>query len=265
MQLIRHKVKLKKMDHIFITHLHGDHYFGLIGLITSFHLMKREKPLTIFCPRDLKPILDIQLSASNTVLNFTLNYHYLTEGQSELLFEDAHLQIKSFPLKHSLPVWGFRFQEKKQRKRLSRSFAEEYHPSKTEIEHILSGGNYILPNGDILPHSEITHDSPIPLSYVFCGDTCPLESTSDYAKDATLLYHEGTFDDSLEDLAGITLHSTARQAAKVAKAANVRRLLLGHYSARFKSDLSIIEKEAKEVFEPTVLSREGDEIKLSDI
>ena len=256
MQMIRFGQKYKKLDHIFISHLHGDHYYGLIGLINSFHLMRREKPLKIFCPAELQTIIELQLKVSNTNLFYPLHFHHLVEEKETIVFEDPAIFIKAFPLKHSLPVWGFLVKEKPKLRRINKSFIKDHDLKIEEIKQIKLGGSYTSPDGKLFAHEEITTASYPARSYAYCSDTSYQKSTAKFVDGVDLLYHESTFDNSQEDLAAKTLHSTASQAAQVAKEAHAGTLLLGHYSARF-SELDILLEEAKEIFENSQLSEEG--------
>ena len=256
MQMIRYKVKPKNLDHIFISHLHGDHYYGLIGLINSFHLMRREKPLHVYAPNDLKAILDIQLKVSNTTLYYPLVFHPLDDMDTEL-YSDDYFSVKAFPLKHSIPVWGFLFQEKERNRRIDKTFVKIHRPSIDEIKEIKGGSGFKTKNGKLLGNAEITLP-PFPTrSYAYCSDTAYQASTAENVKGVDLLYHESTFDHSQKELAAKTLHSTAAQAAQVAKEAGARKLLLGHYSARFK-ELDSLLAEARKVFPESFLSKEGE-------
>jgi len=261
MQMIRYKVKRKNLDHIFISHLHGDHYYGLIGLLNTFHLMRREKPLNIFAPADLKKVIDLQLKVSNTTLYYPLNFYPLEDYSTENLYNDGRLTVRAFDLLHSIPVWGFLFKEDNKANRIDKSFVKKYKPSVEDILKILNGENYTTPDGIILKQEEITLPPSPPRSFAYCSDTAYQKSTVDAVKGVDLLYHESTFDKSANDLALKTLHSTATDAAHVAKEAEVKKLLLGHYSARF-NDLDDLLAEAREVFKGTDLSKEGETYRI---
>ena len=259
MQMIKYKVKYAKLDHIFITHLHGDHFFGLIGLMNTLHLMRREKTLHLFAPLDLHEIIRTQLRLTNTRLYYPLDFHALEDYRNdELLYENKHLSVRSFPLKHSVPVWGFLFRENPLHPNIDKAFVKKYKPSIEQIKTIKEGADFVSPEGKILPNDQITIPSPQPRSFAYCSDTAYLENTAEYVKGVDLLYHESTFDNSREELAGITLHSTAAEAARVALKAGAKKLLLGHYSARFKKDAQILQKEAREIFPESYLSDEGE-------
>ena len=257
MQMIKYKVKFKNLDHIFITHLHGDHFYGLIGLINSFHLMKRQKPLNIFAPKDLKKLIDFHLDITNTNLNFPLNIVFLEEAKDKPLYEDQYITITAFPLLHSIAVWGFLVKEKQGRRRIKKSFVKKHNPKPEDILSILDGEGFVTGSGKHLSHNEITLPPHKQRSFAYCSDTAYLESTSNYAKGVDMMYHESTFDNSNQELANQTLHSTAADAARVAKEAGAGKLLIGHYSARFK-ELDDLLAEAREVFPESYLSMEGE-------
>jgi len=258
MQMIRYKVKYAKLDHIFITHLHGDHFFGLIGLMNTMHLMRREKTLHLYAPKDLKEIIETHLRLTNTGLYYPLEFHPLEDyQQNELLYEDKHLTIHSFPLKHSIAVWGFLFREKQVPPNLDKSFVKKYKPAIEQMLAIKKGADFATTKGKVIPNRKITVSPPPPRSFAYCSDTAYLESTADNVERVDLLYHESTFDNSRKELANITLHSTAAQAARVALKGGAKKLLLGHYSARFKKDAEILQKEAREIFPESYLSNEG--------
>jgi ribonuclease Z len=257
MRMIAFKQKYRNLDHIFISHLHGDHYYGLIGIINSFHLMKREKPLKVFAPAALEKVLSLQLEVSNTELNYPLEFNALENHQEKALYSDREFLIESFPLKHSIPVWGFLFREKEKGRRLDRDFVEKYDPDVGQIKDILRGGDYITEKGEVLANEIITLRSFPPRSYAFCSDTAYQLMTAEYVKGVDLLYHESTFDESKKELAAKTLHATAAEAAQVAAEAGVKRLLIGHYSARY-NELDMLLDQARRVFPESYLSTEGE-------
>lgn len=256
MQMIKYQVRRKNLDHIFISHLHGDHFYGLIGMINSFHLMRREKPLNIFGSADLEKLIDFQLKITNTRLYYPIVFHSL-ENATDTLYEDKFLSIHAFPLKHSIPVWGFLIREKESRRRIDKTFINEYKPSSEDLADIAAGGDFVTTAGKLLKHGEITLEPHKQRSYAYCSDTVFLKSTADHVQGVDLLYHESTFGNDNEKLAAQTLHSTAAQAATVAKEARVGRLLIGHYSARYH-ELDSLLQEAKTVFPDSFLSIEGE-------
>lgn len=255
-QLINYKIKYHKIDNIFISHMHGDHFFGLIGLISTYHLLGREKPLHVHGPGTLKQITGNLLEAAYTTLKYDLIFHELTNDPETPIFEDRHLLVFSFPLNHRIPTWGFKFKEKTRRNRIKKSFVEEFNPSIEEILNIKNGKDYVNQEGQAIKNESITYPPPEPLSYAYCSDTKYDESIIEHVKGVTLLYHEATFDNSLQHLARERFHSTAKDAATIAHKSNAGKLILGHFSAR-NTDLNILLEEAVEVFSPTVISEEG--------
>lgn len=246
-QLRRNKAKFSRIHHIFISHLHGDHYFGLIGLISSFHLLRRDKPLHVYGPPALKEIILTQLKASKTWLTYPLHFHETTNQQTELLLETDKVLVYSFPLKHSIATTGFRFEEKPQLRKL-RVEAIEEHAVPTYVRRNLQlGKDWVKENGDVIPNTELTVDPPAPLKYAFCSDTAYHEPVIGEVREVDLLYHEATFTRAEEKLARETRHSTASEAAQVAKAASVRHLVIGHYSSRY-ADQSVHLAECKDYF-----------------
>ncbi len=258
MQMIKHKVRHSHLDNVFISHLHGDHFYGLIGLLNSFHLMRREKPLHLFAPKDLEKVIEVHLEVSNTTLYYPLIFHPLEDYDDQPLLDNDQIKISCFPLKHSIPVWGFLFKENELKRRLDKTFVEKYSPDFQQMADIKNGADFLSPDGELLSNESITLPPKPARSFAYCSDTAYLQSTGTYAKGVDLLYHESTFDNGMEALAKKTLHSTAVDAARVAKEAGAGKLMLGHYSARFQEDLNRLLNEAKEVFPNSILSREGE-------
>jgi len=257
MQMIRYGVSYSNLSHIFISHLHGDHFLGVAGLLSTLHLYGRQKALHIFAPQPLKEILRLQFEVSHTRLHFPLLFHVLPE--SGLLYEDTRLEIRCFPLKHSVPAYGFLLKEKPGKRNLKKDFVKKYHPGIEQMQRIKQGDDFVLPDGTVLPNREITKDPVPPRSYAYCSDTAYDEKIIPFIRGVDLLYHEATFDDSLAALAAEKFHSTARQAATIAAKAGAKKLLLGHFSARFRdADTMLLLEEARQVFPHTFLSRQGE-------
>ncbi|MBU2649293.1 MAG: ribonuclease Z [Bacteroidetes bacterium] len=256
LQLRKSRVRMQRIDHIFISHLHGDHYFGLLGLITSLHLLGRTKELYVFAHAKLKEIIDIHLDASNTVLRYPMLFQEINPEKHEMIFENDSVTVESFPLNHNFPVNGFLFREKPARPNIRADFLENRQLSNIELQKIKKGENYIDPEGNIYFNQDITTPPPPPRSYAYCSDTAYYEPVIPVIKGADLLYHEATFmEDKAQDAAD-KFHSTAAQAATIAKLAGVKRLMIGHYSARYKT-LGALLNEAKAVFPETILADDG--------
>ena len=261
-QLIKYRIKYSKIDNIFISHMHGDHFFGLIGLISTYHLLGREKPLHIYGPDRLKQTIENLLDAAYTKLKYNLIFHELKIADKSLIFEDKKLLVYSFPLNHRIPTWGFIFNEKPKQLRIRKTFIEEFKPSIEKILKIKNGEDYINSENSVIPNSSITYTSADPLSYAYCSDTKYDESIIEHIKNVTLLYHEATFDNSLKELANKKFHSTSKDAATIAKKSNASSLILGHFSARY-NDLNTLLEEATSIFKPTIVSAEGVKYNIS--
>ena len=256
-QLRKFKLKFGRIDFILISHLHGDHFYGLMGLISSFHLVKRERLLTIFGPSGLDEIITTQLKHTNTQLSFPLRFVPTNTEGKNLILEEPMFRVFTFPLQHRIPCTGFLIEEKPG---LRNMVKEKLVKTKLPIEAIISlreGNDFVGPDGNVLyTVEEYTYPPRHSKKYGYCSDTIFDPSLVDYIKEVDLLYHESTFGDDEAERAGTTFHSTSRQAAIIAMKANVGKLLLGHYSSRYK-DLSPILNQAEEVFENSVLSEEG--------
>ena len=256
LQLRKYKFKIQNIHHIFISHLHGDHYFGLIGLISTMHLLGREKELNIYGPPDLKDIIYVQLEASKTELNYPLFFHSFDFNESELILDNQYLTVQTIPLNHSIPCCGFLFREKQQHRRMRKEKIEHYSIPLKEVPQIKEGSDFITNDGEIIPHLELTRPNFKARSYAYCSDTAYHEPIIDVIKNVDLLYHESTFLDEFKDRARYTKHSTAKQAATIAKKSNVKSLVLGHYSQRY-FDLTPLLNEARSIFPNSELGVEG--------
>ena len=253
-QLRRFHLRFSKINHIFISHLHGDHYFGLFGLISSFSLLGRKTDLHIYSHAGLEEM--IKCLFPDGQLSYELVFHTIPINKDVLLYEDKHLTVHTIPLKHRIPASGFLFREKERELNLRKDVVSYYNLSIKEILEIKKGKDYIKEDKTIVKNSRLTHLPHKPRAYAFCSDTAYYPKLVEYIKDIDLLYHEATFADNMKEFAKKTKHSTAKQAAKIAKKANVGKLLIGHFSSRYK-DESFIENEAKEVFENTEAVVEG--------
>jgi len=257
-QLRRNKIKFSKIRHIFISHLHGDHFYGLVGLVSTFRLLNREHELHIYGPKGVKEIITLQLKLANSWTNFPLIFHELTSKEPEILLEDSKVTVSTLPLKHRVYTNGFLFKEKEGDRKLLIDKAEEYNIDYTLYKSLKKGKDVISEDGKQIANYLVTSDPPAPKSYAFCSDTVFDMDLVPMIKDTTLLYHESTFLDSQLDLAFPTKHSTAKQAATIAKAANVEKLLLGHYSTRYEN-IEMFRTEASEIFSEVLLADDGKE------
>lgn len=255
-QLRRLKTKFQKIDHIFISHLHGDHFLGLPGLLASMHLLGRKQELKVYGPKALEDIISLINSQSETVLNYPLTFIHTSDKGVNKLFEDSKIEVYSFPLKHRIPTTGFLFKEKPYLRNIDKYKLEKYKVSIAEIHKLKAGMNAIAEDGSIIPNEMLTSDPPSPRSYAYCSDTIFHEELIKIIKGVDLLYHESTFLENKSDRAKSTFHSTARQAAQIASLGEVKQLILGHFSARY-GDLEEFLNEAKPIFDNTMLATEG--------
>ena len=255
MQLGRFGIKINRIRTILISHLHGDHYLGLPGLISSMHLMGRNEPLHVYCPAGLKEILELQFEYSQTILRFPLHMHTLLSEGGEFIELDR-MKIQTFALDHRIPCTGFRLEEKPRNPTIH---AEKVKALGVPVPYyglLKRGIDYTDPQGNIHPWQELTLPAPAPRTYAFCSDTRNSGAYHPAITGIDLLYHEATFLKDMEDRAAETFHCTAEQAASVAKACEVKQLLIGHFSARYK-DLQPLLAEAQSVFPATQLAIEG--------
>jgi len=250
------KIRRSKINQIFISHLHGDHVYGLIGLLSSYGLNGRKEPLHIFSPPHLDEIINVQIKYTGRDLPFELIFHTTDPSKHELIFEDEVVQVYTIPLIHRLPTNGFLFLEKKQPDSMIPEKIKKYNIPFSDISKIKEGNDWVAPDGKVILHSELTTKAPPARSYAFCSDTLYNEEIIPIIKGVDMLYHESTFMHTEVEFAEQTLHSTAHQAAQIAKKAEVGRLLLGHYSSRYV-DLEPLLNEAKNIFPNTSLGLEG--------
>jgi ribonuclease Z len=262
-QLSRYKVKASKINHIFISHLHGDHYLGLMGLISTMHLRGRQNDLHIYGPKGLDEIITVQLKYSGMLLQFRLHFHLVNPEQSELLLDHEMITVKSIPLNHRIPCAGFLFQEKPKPWRINKDAL----PEDILLQHIVKlkkGEDVYDEDGTLLYKNEdYTFPPKKSRSYAFCSDTKYDERILEHIQGVDLLYHEATFMSDREKRAAETHHSTARQAATMAKKAKAEMLVIGHFSIRYK-DITPLLTEAREVFKDTMLAIEGETIFVQD-
>ncbi len=256
MRLNDFKVKKSKINSIFISHMHGDHYFGLVGLISSYCLLGREAPLSIYGPAKLKPILEIQLACFSIDLPFKLDFIEVPTNVETILFEDDLLVIKSFPVNHGIPCTGFLFTEKLRERNMIKSKIQEYSIHFTEIIEIKKGKDFTTDKGERIKNQDLTIDPPKPRTYAFCADTKYDESLIEFTQSADLIYHEATFlKDEIENAAN-KFHATTEQAANIALKSGAKKLIIGHFSGKYH-DLSPFEEEARAIFKNTELAIEG--------
>lgn len=255
-QLRKNKLKFSKINHVFISHLHGDHFFGLIGLISTFALLGRTTDLHVYGPKGIKEIIDLQLKLSNSWTNYKLLFHELTSKESEVIYEDEKVTVTTIPLKHRVYTNGFLFQEKIGERKLNLNVVQDFEIEKCYYQNIKNGKDITLKDGRVISNGKLTTDPDPALSYAFCSDTKYSEDIIPLIKNVTVLYHESTFLDSEESLASKTMHSTAKEAATIALKANVEQLILGHYSTRYES-IDLFKKQAEMIFKNVLLADDG--------
>ena len=258
-QLRKFQLSFQRINHIFISHLHGDHYFGLIGLISSMHLLGRKKDLHIHAHAELKEIIDLQLLASNTELNYPLFFHPIPDIDEGILFEDDNIKVSNIILDHSIKCSGFIFTEKRSKRKIVKSEVEKFHVPYDKMKSLKNGADWINGKGEVIPNEKLTIKNSKPHTYAFCSDTRYDAELASKIKKVDLLYHETTFKKDLEERAYQTGHSTTLQAASIARKAEVKNLLIGHYSQRYK-DFEELSEESKEIFNKVLISYSGLEI-----
>lgn len=254
MQMTKYKIRRSKIGHVFISHLHGDHYFGLIGLLTSMSLLSRTQELHLYAPAALETIIRLQLEVADTHLSYPLHFHALQE--EGLIHDGKKIQVHCFKVLHRIACWGFLFRQKKNPRKLDAARAVTYEIPSAFYEKLQQGEDYVNKKGTIIPNEEVTTAATKPKSYAYCADTIYDEGLAEKIKEVDLLYHETTYLKDLPERAAARYHSTTIQAAAIAKKANVKKLLIGHFSSRYET-LDEFLTEAVEVFENTELALEG--------
>lgn len=255
-QLRRNKIKFSRIKHVFISHLHGDHCYGLVGLISTFRLLNRESELHVYGPKGIKEIITLQLKLSNSWTNYPLYFHELTSKEPQMLLEDEKVSVETIPLNHRIYTNGFLFKEKPGDRKLLVHKAREYNIDVSLFNSLKKGKDVTSETGELIPNKLVTANPVPPKSYAYCSDTAFYPQILPQIKDTTILYHESTFLEDRANLAAPTKHSTAKQAATIAKEANVEKLILGHYSTRY-SDLNLFKEEATEIFPDVELADDG--------
>lgn len=255
-QLRRSKIRFTKLGVVFISHIHGDHCFGLIGMISTFNMLGRTAPLAVYAPAGLKPVLDNLIDTFCGHLDFEVVFHAVDTTRHQVIYEDRSLTVESIPLKHRLPCSGFLFREKPILPHIRRDMIDFYHIPVSQINNIKNGADWVDEEGRVVHNSRLVRSAEAPRSYAYCSDTQYLPDLHEIIKDVSTLYHESTYLSNDEARAKMYFHSTAAQAARVASDAHVGKLVLGHYSAKY-DDESLLLAEAANIFPNTVLSNEG--------
>ena len=261
-QLRKAKARFSKINHIFISHLHGDHCFGLPGLIASFRLLGRETPLHIYAPKGIKEMLETIFRITETHRGFEVVYHELDSKKSEKIYEDNRVEVFTIPLNHRIYCNGYLFREKPKERHLNMAEISKYPEIETCDYHNLKlGKDFVLSDGYILKNEVLTTPPSKPVSYAFCSDTRYWEEVVSVIENVDVLYHEATFLHDLKEMADYTGHTTALEAARIARKANVGKLILGHFSNRY-GDVTVFTDEAREIFPNTFLPKALEPVKI---
>lgn len=257
LQLRRYHIHFSFINHIFISHLHGDHCFGLIGLISTFGMLGRTAPLHIYADPKLEELMKPQIDYFCKGMNYPLFFHNIDPTRQQTIYEDNTITVETLPLSHRIPCCGFLFREKPKKRHLIGDVANYYNIPTYMRQSIKDGADFITPEGEVIPNCRLTKEPDPSRSYAYCSDTAPCRFGCGVLDGVDLLYHEATFAESEKERAAQTFHSTARQAAQAAKDAGVKRLLIGHYSSRYDTaDVQL--DEAREIFPNTIAAEEGD-------
>ncbi len=256
LQIRKFGKKLQKVSHIFISHLHGDHYLGLPGLLQTLHLLGRTKTITIYGPAPLQGLLEAHFAVGHSQLRFPIEYVVTSNKGKNLLLNAKHFQVYSVPLKHKVPTTGFLIQEKEKLRNVRKSAIIKHDIPTFWMQRIKEGKDFVKEDGEVIPNEEITLPPETTKSYAYCSDTAYLETLIPNIDSVTVLYHEASFANTLKDRAIATQHSTAEEAGTIAKKAKVGKLIIGHFSARYKDETECLE-EAKKVFKNTEAAYDG--------
>lgn len=255
-QLRRSKIKFTRISAVFISHVHGDHCFGLIGMVSTFGMLGRTAPLHIYAPAGFSNIMKMQIDFFCKDLEYEVVFHDVDTNANNIIYEDRSLTVETVPLSHRVPCCGFIFREKQTLPHILRDMTDYYKVPVSQFNNIKNGADWVDEEGNVIPYTRLTTPSEPARSYAYCSDTKYLPMLHECLKDVCVLYHESTYSKEDEDMAKMYFHSTAAQAAQVASDANVGKLVLGHYSARYEDENRLLE-EAKKIFPNTVLSDEG--------
>lgn len=256
-QIRKNKVRLGKINHIFISHLHGDHIFGLFGLISTFNLLNRNTDLHIYAHPELENILNRHIEYFERTLSFRIIYHHIKPKINDVIYEDEKVKVETIPLKHRVPTCGFRFTEQPHLRNLRKNVVATYNIPISKIQAIKEGEDFINENNELIPNEKLTLPPYKIRSYAYCTDTAYSEKIIPLINDVDLLFHEATFARGMKRQAKITSHSTSEDAAKIAKKAKAGKLIIGHFSARYK-DITPILSEAREIFPNTFSAEDGE-------
>lgn len=255
LQFRKSRLKFSRLNHIFISHLHGDHCFGLLGLISTLNLLGRTAELHIHSPKGLEDLMIPMLDFFNRQMTYKVLFHEFGTKEAAVVYEDRSLTVTTIPLRHRMPCCGFLFAEKPGPNHILRDMIDFYQVPVYELNRIKNGADYVTPEGEVIPNARLTRPSAAPRRYAYCSDTIYLPSVTEQIKGVDLLFHEATFAEDAAPRAKETFHTTASQAARIARAAEVKKLLIGHFSARY-DDEQVLLDEARAVFPNTQLAKE---------
>jgi ribonuclease Z len=256
MQIRKYGQRILSIDGIFISHMHGDHYFGLPGLLFSMHLFARKKPLTVYGPPELNDIVDLALKASNSTLAYPLHFVALTAGVQEVIIDDHRLEVNTIVMNHRIPCWGFVFREKPGMRNIIMQNMPSEKIAVSWYQRIKEGEDLVMDDGTIIPNGQLTTSPPNPFSYTYCGDTLFERQLAQQIGTTTWLYHEATYQNDHAASAAEKFHSTAAQAAELAVLTNSEKLIIGHFSVRYK-EYEGFRTEAMQIFRETILAEDG--------
>ncbi|MBX2939404.1 MAG: ribonuclease Z [Ferruginibacter sp.] len=253
-RLLQYKIKTSRISHIFISHLHGDHYFGLIALLSSMALQNRQQPIHLYAPAALEKLIQLHLEVAEATLSFPLHFHPLEKAG---IIADTHsVNVHCFPMQHRIPCWGFVFSEKKNLRKIDPVRVQSYGVPPEYYHRLQLGEDYIHPKGTIVPNNELTIEAEPPRRYAYCGDTLYSEDILEHIHGVDLLYHETTYLKDFELKAANYFHSTTEQAGRIAQKSGAKRLLIGHFSSKYET-LDCYLDETRAVFPATDLAIEG--------
>lgn len=255
LQFRKSRLKFSRLNHIFISHLHGDHCFGLLGLISTLNLLGRTAELHIHSPKGLEDLMILMLDFFNRQMTYKVLFHEFGTKEAAVVYEDRSLTVTTIPLRHRMPCCGFLFAEKPGPNHILRDMIDFYQVPVYELNRIKNGADYVTPEGEVIPNARLTRPSAAPRRYAYCSDTIYLPSVTEQIKGVDLLFHEATFAEDAAPRAKETFHTTASQAARIARDAEVKKLLIGHFSARY-DDEQVLLDEARAVFPNTQLAKE---------
>lgn len=256
LQIRRSRLSFTKIYAVFISHLHGDHVLGLIGMLSTFGLNGRTAPLHVYAPAEYEALLNLEVKMFCNNLDYEIVFHGVDTKESRVVYEDRSLSVETIPLKHRVGCCGYLFREKEGQRHIKRDMIDFYGVPVSQINNIKAGLDWVSPEGETIKNELLTSPSDPARSYAYCSDTRYMPELADAVKDVTLLYHEATYAEDNHEMAVKYLHSTAKEAAMTAKDANAGKLMIGHFSKRYPSE-DVLHKEAIEVFPDTILAREG--------